>query len=1004
MIKALKVLPILCALGFILSGTTSAATITVTSNLDTIAVNGSVTLREAITSINNGANVNADVVPVGAYGTNDTINFNITPTGFYLINIIGSSLPTIVKPVVINGATQGGSVQNSAVTGDNSTHNIMINCASVNSCNDGLTLGVGSAGSTIRFIIFDAAPGAGILVNSANNTIAGNWIGLDSAGGGTSGAENGTGISMTAGGPAQSVSGNVIGGITPQDRNVISHNTTRQMLIGRFDSGGFGLASNIVVENNYIGTDKNGTASLAGGQGIFMSDLLNATIGGASNSLGGSCSGVCNLIAGNGTGLGISLQGATSSGNLIQGNFLGTNVTGTAKLTNGSTADIDVSAGGSVTIGGTAAGTGNLISGEGTQAAGIFVDGGVVGPVNIQGNFIGTTATGNAVLGNAGPGIHIVGSTNVIIGGTTAAARNVIGGNGNGLTPNGAGIFVEGNAPFSTGTAVIQGNNIGIGADGSTNIGNIGNGIEFSQNATGSTVGASTSGGAGGNIIAFNGAGRTNGAGVGVANGSNANKILSNSIFSNTGSTTGLGIDLSATAQTADGPTANDGCDGDSGGNNLQNFPLLTSAGTNGSLIQIAGTLNSTASTTFTLEFFSNTSGSQARTFIGTTTTTTNGTCTAAFTHTFAFAVAPGLNITATATDPSGNTSEISAAVVSNAATAAASTVTGRITDGNGNPVAGAAIRMSGSQTRLAITDANGNYHFDEVETNGFYTLTPSRANFGFTPFDRSFTQLGSHTDAAFTGSFAGDNANPNDTIEYFVRQQYLDFLGREPDEGGFGYWTGQINQCQGNAACIRQQRIDVSAAFFASPEFQQTGSFIYGLYAGTLGRTPWLEEFTPDRLQIVGGPDLDQSRLAFAAVFIQRPEFTAKYPPTMSRDQFVDALLQTMSARAGVELSSLRSALLSDYDTGGRSLVVRDAASANEFAQLEYNKAFVLMEYFGYLRRNPDAGGYDFWLNVLNQGHSGSNRGMVCAFLTSGEYQRRFSTVMSHGNAECGQ
>jgi hypothetical protein len=300
------------------------------------------------------------------------------------------------------------------------------------------------------------------------------------------------------------------------------------------------------------------------------------------------------------------------------------------------------------------------------QGTGILIDGGVVGPVNIQGNFIGTTTTGNAVLGNGGPGIHIVGSTNVNIGGTTASARNVIGGSGNGNTPKGPGILVEGNSPFSTGTAIIQGNNIGIGADGSTNIGNIGNGIEFMSNATGSTVGASSSGGAGGNIIAFNGAGRTNGAGVGAQNSSTANKILTNSIFSNTGTTTGLGIDLSATAQTTDGPTANDNCDGDAGGNNLQNFPVLTSAGTNGASITIAGTLNSTASTTFTIEFFSNPAGtSQGKTFLGSTSTTTNGACNASFNATLAQAVAVGLNITATATDPSGNTSEFSAAVAS---------------------------------------------------------------------------------------------------------------------------------------------------------------------------------------------------------------------------------------------------------------------------------------------------------------------------------------------------
>ncbi len=172
---------------------------------------------------------------------------------------------------------------------------------------------------------------------------------------------------------------------------------------------------------------------------------------------------------------------------------------------------------------------------------------------------------------------------------------------------------------------------------------------------------------------------------------------------------------------------------------------------------------------------------------------------------------------------------------------------------------------MSGTQTRLAITDTNGNYHFGDVETGGFYTLTPSRANFVFTPADRSFSQLGNHTDAGFAGSFTGDSANPNNTTEYFVRQHYLDFLGREPDQGGFEYWTGQINQCNGDANCVRNKRIDVSASFFASPEFQQTGSFIYELYAGALGRTPNYTEFMPDRFQVIGGPNLDAARIAWS-------------------------------------------------------------------------------------------------------------------------------------------
>jgi Domain of unknown function (DUF4214) len=95
---------------------------------------------------------------------------------------------------------------------------------------------------------------------------------------------------------------------------------------------------------------------------------------------------------------------------------------------------------------------------------------------------------------------------------------------------------------------------------------------------------------------------------------------------------------------------------------------------------------------------------------------------------------------------------------------------------------------------------------------------------------------------------------------------------------------------------------------------------------------------------------------------------------------------------------------MLSDYDTGGRSLVVRDTVQANAFAQAEYSKAFVLMEYFGYLRRGVDTDGYDYWLNVLNNNEPGNYRRMVCAFITSTECQARFSTVITHRNTECRQ
>src|SRR6185436_18411989 len=127
------------------------------------------------------------------------------------------------------------------------------------------------------------------------------------------------------------------------------------------------------------------------------------------------------------------------------------------------------------------------------------------------------------------------------------------------------------------------------------------------------------------------------------------------------------------------------------------------------------------------------------------------------------------------------------------APTAANGVISGQIRDAGGVPVAGAVVNLSGTQNRKFITDANGVYRFENVETNGFYTVKPSRVDFSFSPAERSFSSVANNTNAAFTALPVTTNASPLDTPEYFVRQQYLDFLGREPDEAGFNYWSDQI-------------------------------------------------------------------------------------------------------------------------------------------------------------------------------------------------------------------
>lgn len=340
--------------------------------------------------------------------------------------------------------------------------------------------------------------------------------------------------------------------------------------------------------------------------------------------------------------------------------------------------------------------------------------------------------------------------------------------------------------------------------------------------------------------------------------------------------------------------------------------------------------------------------------------------------------------------------------------TAAPANVAGTVTDASGSPMGGVVMRLSGAGSATTLTDSHGNYRFSNIDTGSFYTITPEFSNYHFSPASRSFSLVGNKTDAMFTAEpDATATANAIDSNEFFVRQQYLDFLGREPDRDGLAFWTGKLNSCNTDAACLRVKRIDVSAAFFQSQEFYDTGSFVYRLYRGALGRRLNFGEFSADRSQVVGGPNLEESKRVFAEAFVSRSEFTQRYEAGSSAESFVDALLETMRQETGVELNSQRATLLARYQSGAsvnesHALVVRDLIDHQSFAQSVYNASFVEMEYMGYLRRGGEPAGYNFWLNVLNSGDAGNYRGMVCSFITAAEYQHRFGSVVTHSNAEC--
>ena len=337
--------------------------------------------------------------------------------------------------------------------------------------------------------------------------------------------------------------------------------------------------------------------------------------------------------------------------------------------------------------------------------------------------------------------------------------------------------------------------------------------------------------------------------------------------------------------------------------------------------------------------------------------------------------------------------------LVPSAPTAANGMVSGRITDPNGAPIAGAVVSLSGTQNRRTITDADGNYRFDAVETTGFYTVTPALMNYHFSPAERSFSQVGNTTNALFTATAdAVVVGNVIDTPEYFVRQHYVDFLGREPDESGFNFWSDQILSCGSDTACIERRTINVSAAYFLSIEFQETGGLVDGLYRASYGRRPLYAEFVPDtavvaRDVVVGNGDwagqLAANKQAFIEAWIHRSAFQAAYDG-LTNSAYVETLVSHTPGFNGDG-----EALVAGLNSGSlsRAAVLRTLVENEGFRSAKRNEAFVMMQYFGYLRRDPDESGYRFWLNKLNQFNGNFEQAeMVKAFIVSGEYRARFA------------
>jgi hypothetical protein len=844
---------------------------------------------------------------------------------------------------------------------------------------------------------------------------------------------------------------------------------------------------------------------------------------------------------------------------MIQGNFIGTNASGKALVNPFSTATGILSGGsGSDIIGGTVAGSRNIISGN--NQAGVIANSSTP---TILGNYIGTDVTGTVAVGNGfGVWINSFQAGTTTIGGTASGAPNLISGN------KSDGVFISGQ---STNVQVL-GNLIGTDVTGTQALGNQRNGVQITEQAANNKVGGVLAGQ--GNIIAFNAVN-----GVLVSSGT-ANSIRGNSILAN-GT---LGIDLGG-----NGVSPNDAGDGDPGPNNLQNFPMITRTVT-GPITTVQGTLNTTpnSSGVYFIDFYTNAGcdgngNGEGRTYIGSATapkTDENGNV--AFTFNPPSLVV-GEVVTATATDTAGNTSEFSACRTIQAAVPGAlqfsaanypslegdsgthvvlvsvtraggidgavsvhyATGDGTATTGNSDydatsgdlnwpdgdntsrtfnvtvrgdvafesdetinlTLSSPQLASLGSPNRATITitndDAQGGFlsfsqsNYPVSESAGFVTITVNRTNdvsrattvdyatddtgspatcgtvnglassrCDFTRSGGTLTFAAGDTQKTFsvlinrdtyvesaemftvnlsnptggailatpfssTVTINDDNtglpSNASDDPNSFVRMHYHDFLNREADQSGLDFWTNQITSCGSDTACTELRRINVSAAFFLSIEFQDTGYLVERLYKtaygdamgmSTFGGTHQLtvpivrfNEFLPDTQEIGLGvvvgqgnwqQQLETNKQAFASEFVQRVRFTTAFPTTLTPAQFVGQL----NTNAGNVLSSSERTTAiglfgSSPDTSNqtaRAQALRQIAEDADLNSAEFNRAFVLMQYFGYLRRNPndpqdtDYTGYDFWLTKLNQFNGNFvNAEMVKAFISSSEYRERF-------------
>jgi hypothetical protein len=736
---------------------TLLSVLTVNSRDDNTSDTSVLTLRDAITLVNNGGDPTSLGQPTmpdgwaaqidnsgGGFGNHDTIDFAIPGSGVQTILPL-SQLPIVTHQVVIDGYTQPGSSPNTLAVGDNAVLTIQLD-GSLAGGAAGMEITAGN--SEVMGLVVSNFQSSGIfLTGTGGDVIEGNFLGTDPTG--QHAAGNSVGVAIQCGGNRIGTDGSgstdIPGGTSGYAaRNLISANNGTGIGVG---------ADNNVVAGNFVGTDATGTKPLGNvQQGVLVIGIQNR-IGVRGQDPDPSAE--RNLISGNGNG--VLLQGGGQ--NVLAGNFIGTDVTGTRPLGN-SGIGLDIFQSNGNLIGTNGDGVGdtlerNIISAN--QYDGVDISQGSNNNV-LAGNFIGTDVTGTQPLGNTRAGINANYSSSFNRIGTdglsvdNAGEANIISCNG-GQIDLGSGAPGQGN--------LIAGNFVGTDINGNLIPGfTTGSGIDVEGDSNDQIGGSPTLA----NTIA------NNNHGVAVSGTSTGVSIRANRIFDNG---PGLGIDLGG-----DGVTLNNSHAGQPGPNNWQNFPVLSAAVAD-SATRVVGTLNSTPNTTFILDFYANDSDKgnagaygQGQYYLGSASVTTVGSGNVSFNVSGLAPTTPGEWISATATDPGGNTSEFALDVQAVPPASLSGMVfadfnnDGQVDFGEqgipGVPITLTGADAAGDPINLSqTTDGAGTYVFLDLPP-GTYTITEVQQPAGYTPGIATIgTGGGAVSGAQFTGInlVAGEDA-----------------------------------------------------------------------------------------------------------------------------------------------------------------------------------------------------------------------------------------------------